>query len=398
MKPRPAFLKDALRQGCLGWQLAQRAFATEGRYQVLRPSLLEFLGSQEVDFLPETACSTFLRRGKSTSAQTPGDPLSVYWADLQRLRPTSREEEFVLARAIDLLRDCLAQLAGPEPDQTIRALLEEHLSPYSRVLSEVAERPVGPRRHAPVRRRRLLQRLQELRSIQSALVDHNLHAVPATARRYRHVGVPWEDLIQEGNTALLRAVERYSRNEGVRFSSYAGWWVQQGVLKALSFQSRTVRLPVYLAQALHRVRDVQATSPAPLDSSELARRTGLSEDRVDRAISANRQCLSLNRTPGQDDEDQCMHEAVADTRPEPLPDTPTNGDLRHTLDDMLSSLPPREALVLRLRFGLEDGQPWTLEQVRQHLGISRERVRQLQAQSLRRLNRPSPRKSLARFM
>jgi RNA polymerase sigma factor (sigma-70 family) len=397
MQHRPTLISRARRAGSLNWSLIQRALATEARYQVFRPYLIDVLSKTDLPFLPDLAEPSFSERNEKARAQTSGDPLSIYWADLQRLRPTNRMEEFLLTRSIDLLRATLLAILGKRPPSVARAITEEYLSPYSPVLEEMHQLPDSKREMAADRLDRLHQRIKEITLIQSSLVHRNLHAVPATARRYRHVGVPWEDLIQEGNTALLRAVERYNRHEGVRFASYAGWWIQQGILKALSFQSRTVRLPVYLAQALHRVRDAQATEPGSIDSNDLAERTGLTIERVERAIKADRQCLSINRTTNRED-DGCLADVLPDPRNAALPDQPSLKSLRGSLDTLLGTLPPREALVLRLRFGLEDGHAWTLEEVRQRLGISRERVRQLQSQSLGRLTRPTPLKQLAKFI
>jgi RNA polymerase primary sigma factor len=297
------------------------------------------------------------------------------------------------------LRDSLLDLVGHTVAPLTLAMLEEHLSPYSNVLEEARQRPFDA--NATLEediRLRLQRRLRELHDVQSALIDRNLHIVPTTARKYRHVGVPWEDLIQEGNTSLLRAVERYNRAEGVRFASYASWWVQQGILKALSFQSRTVRLPVYLAQALHRVRDVTSNAEGNLTIEQIAVKTNLTPDRVERAQRADRQCLSLNRSATNQDDESGFADLLPDLRDIPLPDCPTSAELRSKLEDLLDRLPAREALVLRMRFGFEDGTPKTLEEVRIRLGVSRERVRQLQAQSLRRLARPAPKKELHRFV
>ncbi len=395
----PATSPCASSPQALTWDFVQEIFDTEEHFDEAVEGLVSQLAGDASPFLPEADSPAFLERGESPKAQIPGDPLSVYWADLRRLRPTSREEEFLLARSVDLLRRVLIRILRENPRRAALAIATEHLSPYSIVLSTLKEEGVhGDDQAFDEEARDLLQqRLHELRAVQNALIDRNLHLVPTVANRYRHVGVPWEDLIQEGNTALLRAVERYDRSEGARFSSYATWWIQQGILHALSFQSRTVRLPVYLAQALHRVRDAVAASPDTLDSSELADKTRLSQERVERALSADRTCLSIDRSPDGDDGEDSFREFLADTRELPLPDEPSHAELRDTLEDLLDRLPAREALVLRLRFGLEDGRPWTLEQVRSLLGVSRERVRQLQAQSLRRLSQPTPRKALSRF-
>ena len=287
------------------WGELVRTLRTPLRVRVLGPRLRAALVASDFRLAPDLRDPATHERG-AARVRHAGDPLSVYWADLRRLRPTQREEEFVLSQAIVLLREAIAELLGSAPSQEARLLCEEHLSPYAHLRKALEELPTG-RSASATPLERLRQRLGELTAIQSVLIERNLHAVPATARKYRHVGVPWEDLIQEGNAALMRAVERFNPAEGVRFSSYASWWIQQGILKALSFQARTVRLPVYLAQAVHRVRDAQASSPDPLSVDELAQRTALSNEHVERALRADRTCVSLQRPAvGADEEDGTM--------------------------------------------------------------------------------------------
>lgn len=390
-------LDQALATGTFNWSDAIRCLRTPRRRRVLGSSIREILVESSIRFLPDLREPCHHERGASRVRQS-GDPLSVYWADLRRLRPTQREEEFVLAHAIEILREAIGQILGDRPSAQTRAIAAEYLSPYSNLRKAWQEQEEGEELN-PAQAELLHQRLGELTTVQSVLIERNLHAVPATARKYRHVGVPWEDLIQEGNASLLRAVERFNPAEGVRFSSYASWWIQQGILKALSFQSRTVRLPVYLAQAVHRVRDAQASSPESLSMEDLAQRTALSSEHVERALRADRNCMSLQRPAiGADEEEGTMGDRLPDPRRAPEPDAASPAELRQELESLLNSLPEREALVLRLRFGLEDGRPWTLEEVRQRLGISRERVRQLQAQSLGRLTRPTPRRRLSRYL
>lgn len=397
MPRRHHHLDSALATGSFLWADAIRQLRTPHRRRVLGPALREMLVATPTRFLPDLRNPQTHERGASRVRQS-GDPLSVYWADLRRLRPSQREEEFVLARAIEILREAIAEILGDQPSAQSRAIAAEYLSPYSTLRKAWEDQAEGPHLSAAnVERLRL--RLGELTQVQSVLIERNLHAVPATARKYRHVGVPWEDLIQEGNASLLRAVERFNPDEGVRFSSYASWWIQQGILKALSFQSRTVRLPVYLAQAVHRVRDAQASCPEALSLDDLAQRTALSSEHVERALRADRNCVSLQRPAiGAEDEEGTLSDRLPDPRLAPEPDAASPAELRLELESLLDALPEREALVLRLRFGLEDGRPWTLEEVRQRLGISRERVRQLQAQSLGRLTRPTPRQRLSRYL
>lgn len=388
-------------EGRISWNLSTRLLGSAYRYAVLKPHVVELLLQEDWPFLvPDVLRPEFLERSGTPPASKSGDPLEIYWADLRRLRPTKRQEEFILARGLELLRECLIQLYQRHPSAALRAIYMEHLSPYSDVLEFLRQHP-EPCGEQPLRasvRDRAQQRLQELRAITAALVDKNLHLVPALAARYRQVGVSWEDLIQEGNAALLRGVERFKVAEDVRFSHYATWWIQQGIFKALSYQSRTVRLPVYLAQALNRVRNVCAATPENLDIDTLARKANTTPERVERALAADRPCFSLNRPAQPEEDDACFDAALADTRQETDPDAPSSEELHVALMEVLDRLPQREAKVLRMRFGMEDGVPHTLEEVRQELGVSRERVRQLQQQSLQRLTGPTPRKRLQKFL
>jgi len=396
----PRLLQIAVEKGALEQAPLARMLASESRYQVLKEALVGTLATERVALLPESISPAFCEQPEHASGHPGKDPLSVYWSDLGRLRPTSRKEEFFLARAIDLLRATILRLLGPEPSQAALALAQEFLSSHSPVLKVLAESGIRGT-DKPLEqgiRDRLQQRLTELQRIQHALVDRNLYTVPATARRYQHAGVAYEDLIQEGNASLLRAVESYNRLVGVRFSHYASWWIHQGILKALSFQSRTVRLPVYLAQALHRVQKAQARDPELQDPDDIARKTDLSPEKVERALKAERSCLSLERSFRPGTEETMLRDLIADPRPSPLPEPDPYEGLRNTLNTLMGCLPQREARVLNLRFGLAGGQAQTLEQVGKAMGISRERVRQLQAQSLRRLTRLFAHEPLERYL
>ena len=338
--PRRHHLDSALSEGTFSWAEAVRQLRTPRRRRVLGPAMREMLVATATRFLPNLRSPSTHERGASRVRQA-GDPLSVYWADLRRLRPTQREEEFVLAHAIEILREAIAEILGDRPSAQTRAIAAEYLSPYSKLRKAWEEQEQGDELSMD-QIERLRQRLGELTLVQSVLIERNLHAVPASARKYRHVGVPWEDLIQEGNASLLRAVERFNPAEGVRFSSYASWWIGQGILKALSFQSRTVRLPVYLAQAVHRVRDAQANCPESLTMEDLAQRTALSSEHVERALRADRNCVSLQRPAvGSDEDDGTMSDRLPDPRPAPEPDAASPAELRQELESLLNALPER---------------------------------------------------------
>lgn len=403
MRSAPPHSFHAALPAGLTWDLACDWLATEKAYRRIRPSLIRFLKRNPVRVLPGGASPEFLERPSyRPSVRRVGDPLSVYLADLGRLRPTLRQDEFVLARLIDLLRSSIVERLGKRPPQAAVAILRERLSQYSPVLEalhgEDAEiRPIA--RPLPDAMRDDLHRwVADLHRAQEALITRNLHLVPAAARRYRGLGVSLMDLIQDGNAALLRAVERYDRLRKVRFSSYAPCWIQQGILKSLYCNSRTVRLPVYLGQALHRIHRQQSTTPEPLTVEELSERIHEKPERVDRAIRADRACLSIDM--GTPNEDFTLRDTIQGNElvEDSITDLPEGPGLKQRLEELLHTLPTREARVLVLRYGLMGNRVHTLEEVGQAFSVSRERARQLQGQALRRLAKPETCQYLAPFL
>nr|MBC8329635.1 hypothetical protein [Planctomycetota bacterium] len=186
MSATSTFPSHFLRDGSLDWEFIRRAFRSEERFRIVVGPLEDHLVGGSTAFLPEASTPAFLERGESPRAQIPGDPLSVYWADLRRLRPTNREEEFLLARCVTLLRRVLLRLLNENPRKSAIAIAQEHLSPYSEVLSDLKDAGVkGDDQDLDAGLRDLLHlRLAELRAVQNALVDRNLHLVPTVANRY----------------------------------------------------------------------------------------------------------------------------------------------------------------------------------------------------------------------
>ena len=233
------------------------------------------------------------------------------------------------------------------------------------------------------------------------LVFRTLPLVPGMARKYKGMGVPLMDLIQEANGSLMKATDRYEWRKGVRFVVYARWWVQQGVLKTLSCQSRTVRTPVYMAQKLKRIRDLNdrayTGTGGRLTPEQIGKALNEPVERIERALAAAKLTISIDREIDPNGEFQ-LKEILADKRTYEPEDPPPGPSLSNRIEQLLASLPGRERLVLELRYGLHDQKAETLEQVSQRLGVSRERVRQIQEQALRRLQSPSKRLKLVDFL
>ncbi|NDJ60309.1 MAG: sigma-70 family RNA polymerase sigma factor [Chloroflexi bacterium] len=227
---------------------------------------------------------------------------------------------------------------------------------------------------------------------QEHLVRANARLVISVAKKYIGRGVPFLDLIQEGNIGLIRATNKFEYQRGHKFSTYATWWIRQAVSRAVADQGRTIRVPVHMGDQLNRMRRVQLrlTQELGRDPSidELAIGMETTPDKVENLLEIARRPVSLE-TPIDDDGDSTFGDFVEDINsPAPAEEVATNL-LHEQLKLALDRLPPREAQILRLRYGLEDGRVYTLEEVGQAIGVTRERVRQLEAQALNRLRQSS---------
>jgi RNA polymerase primary sigma factor len=231
------------------------------------------------------------------------------------------------------------------------------------------------------------------------LARANTRLVVSFAKRYRNQGLPMSDLIQEGNVGLMKAVDKFDYTMGNRFSTYASWWIRQTITRALSQKSRTIRLPLHLSDQLRRISSAsekleQELGRAPT-YSELARRIGVSEDKVRDAVERTPQTVALEMEIGDDNElGDFLEDEETLTPDEALNDVALSEAIEHTLETMV----PREAEILRLRFGLGEGGPQTLEQVGKVLGLSRERIRQLERQAIQRLRQPQFAEELREFI
>lgn len=221
------------------------------------------------------------------------------------------------------------------------------------------------------------------------LARANTRLVVSIAKRYRNQGLPMSDLIQEGNIGLMIAVDKFDYSMGNRFSTYASWWIRQTITRALSQKSRTIRLPLHLSDQLRRITTATEVLGQELGreptTEELSSRLDLDPEQIREILEANPQTIALEAPVGDDSE---FGDFIEDDL-SPSPDEAMHGImLNETIDAILAELMPREAEILRLRFGLEGGVPQTLEQVGKAMGLSRERIRQIERQALRRLRQP----------
>ncbi|MBI5295414.1 MAG: sigma-70 family RNA polymerase sigma factor [Chloroflexi bacterium] len=240
-------------------------------------------------------------------------------------------------------------------------------------------------------RRSLDAVIQEGLLAREHLIKANTRLVVSVAKRYLNCGVPFLDLIQEGNLGLMKAVEKYDYKRGFRFSTYATWWIRQTITRAIADQARTIRLPVHMTDRIRQYYKASHTLEQELGRQptveEVAQALQMSTEKVKWILKVSWLPLSLESPVGEDDESELGHFIEDEFSPTPL-QSAYQSMLKEKLEEVLASLPPREANILRLRFGLEDGNPYTLEEVGQKFGLTRERIRQIEGRALRRLRHP----------
>ncbi|MBN1247796.1 MAG: sigma-70 family RNA polymerase sigma factor [Anaerolineae bacterium] len=297
------------------------------------------------------------------------DTVALYLREMARVPLLTNVEEVTLAKAIERGREAEKLLQNGEHTAEERACLEQ-----------VIQEGLGARDH---------------------LIRANTRLVVSIAKKYIGRNVPFLDLIQEGNLGLMKAVEKFEYQRGYRFSTYATWWIRQTITRAIADQGRTIRVPVHMSDRIRRlyrraqeIEQERGTRPTP---EELAEEMGLEPRKVQWMMRVSWQPLSLERPVGEDEDSELSNFIEDEQTPTPS-DTAYSGMLKDRIEEVLATLNPREVRILRMRFGLHNGRSYTLEEVGQKFGLTRERIRQIEGQALRRLRHPSRSRDLKDYL
>jgi len=311
----------------------------------------------------------------------------------RRVQPLMRQLENISKR-MDLIQDRLKHLGCDAVSEDERADLKQEL----RELIMLTQESPKSLRNRVERFRRYFQAHE---AVKRKLSSGNLRLVVSIAKKYRNRGLSFLDLIQEGNTGLMRAVDKYEYRRGFKFSTYATWWIRQAITRAIADQARTIRIPVHMIDILSKLRQVQKKLTQELrrepSCEEMAQRCEIPVEEVRRVMDIGRHPVSLDRPVGEG-EDSSFGEFIEDHDSDNPVRSASNGLLRQKIDDMLKTLTFREREIIRLRYGLVDGYSYTLEEVGRIFKVTRERVRQIEAKAVKKLQAPNRADKLEVFL
>jgi len=297
-------------------------------------------------------------------------PLGIYFRDIARIPLLTAEQEVDLAQKLERGELAKQRLRIEPPDDR----------------DEIAQ---------------LELEIEVGQGARTTLMESNLRLVVSVARRYLGRGLPFSDLIQEGSLGLSRAVEKFDYRRGFKFSTYAYWWIRQAVTRAIANQSRTIRVPVHMIDQIGHVyskyQELQQKLGHDPKVEELAEAMDMTVEKVREAFRASANPISLE-TPVGSDEENTLGDLLSNQQEEAPADVAERTLLSDYLDDALEELTTRERMVLRMRFGISDQRPRTLGEIGQVIGVSRERVRQLEAEAIAKLRKPNLRLRLAEYL
>jgi RNA polymerase primary sigma factor len=311
----------------------------------------------------------------------------------QKVQPLMKKLEQMSAQ-MDELEQKIQDLQGCRAAKEDRANLEKELHDYMML---TLEEPASLRKRVEIVRKRFTEYEQAKRDLSGG----NLRLVVSIAKKYRNRGLSFLDLIQEGNTGLMRAVDKYEYRRGYKFSTYATWWIRQAITRAIADQARTIRIPVHMIETMSKLRNVSKKLLQEMGREptieETARAANISVEETRRVLKISRHPISLDRPVGES-EDSYFGDFIEDDSAESPVQAATQEMLKDKIDQVLKTLTYREREIIKLRYGLGDGYTYTLEEVGRIFKVTRERVRQIEAKAVRKLQHPVRSRQLEGFL
>ena len=311
----------------------------------------------------------------------------------QRVQPLMRKLEQISMR-MDELEKQIEDLKGLRSAKEDRANLEKELRDLSFI---TLEEPGTLRQRVEVMKNRFTEYEQAKRDLSGG----NLRLVVSIAKKYRNRGLSFLDLIQEGNTGLMRAVDKYEYRRGYKFSTYATWWIRQAITRAIADHARTIRIPVHMIETMSKLRNIskglmQEFGREPT-IEEIAKKAKMSVSETRRVLKISRHPISLDRPVGES-EDSYFGDFIEDEKADNPVESATQEMLKDKIEQVLKTLTYREREIIKLRYGLGDGYTYTLEEVGRIFKVTRERVRQIEAKAVRKLQHPVRSRQLEGFL
>lgn len=351
------------------------------------------------------AARDLLARGKDEGFLTQDDVLAVFPDAENRLEELDEFYNQALREGVDIFEAIDLEEAGEEDFEKLSRQIEEltlqqnePLDPVRNYLREIGRVPLLK----PDEEYELAKKVAEgSREAKQKLIEANLRLVVSIAKRYIGRGLPFLDLIQEGNKGLIRATEKYDYRRGFKFSTYATWWIRQAITRAIADQARTIRIPVHMVETINKVyrttRQLTQKLGYEPSAAEIAQELDIPVSKVKTVFKISQGTASLQAPVGEDG-DSVLGDFIEDSVQLSPYEEASRELLKENIDEVLSSLTDREAKVLRMRFSLDGDQPHTLEEVGRHFGVTRERIRQIEAKALRKLKHPSRRHKLQDYL